>query len=282
MALALSRHHRLTTAAKHLDATHTTVARRLKAFERQLGVRLFDQTPEGYVPTDAGQDVVAVAEKVEADLLALEARVLGGDERLQGKLRVTTMDVLFRAHHSAFTSFTARYPGVELTIAASDREASLTRREADVALRMTKAPPPNLVGRKVGHIDFAVYASKSLVARQGRKATYADYPWIHWDERLEATWLDGWLSANAPKAPIALRVDFSSLGLHEAIAAGVGVHFLACYDGDADPRLQRIGRVDTTFRRDLWLLTLPELRHTSRIRAFMTHVADYFGAQRSR
>jgi DNA-binding transcriptional LysR family regulator len=273
--LAMSRDRTLTRAAISLGTTHTTVGRRVRAIEDALGVRLFDQTPDGFAPTLAGQDLVEVAERMEAEVFAVEGRVVGRDARLQGKLRVATMDIVFRRYTAAFSTFAERYPDVELTVTSSDSEVSLTRREADVVLRMTRTPPEYLVGRKVGQVEFAVYASKELASRVGAGATYDDYPWLHWDERLNMRWLDEWLSRRAPKARIAMRVDISSVLLRETIAAGIGVHFLACFEGDADPRLVRIGPVEADYGRDLWLLTLPELRNTSRVRAFMDHVDGY-------
>ncbi|MBL8955548.1 MAG: LysR family transcriptional regulator [Myxococcaceae bacterium] len=271
--LALSRHRSHNRAAAHLKATHTTVARRLRALEAALGTRLFDRTPDGYVPTSTGHEVALAAERVEAELLGLEARVLGGDARLQGKLRVTTMDIFVRRYHAAFRTFTERNPGVELTLTCTDQEASLTRREADVALRMTNRPPDNLVGRKVGRVEFAVYGQRELVRRLERsRSGLGALPWLHWDERLDPRWLDAWLGLRAPGAKVALRVDAPSLALRELVAAGIGVHFLATFEGDTDPRLARIGRVEHDFSRELWLLTLPELRGTTRVRAFLDHM----------
>jgi DNA-binding transcriptional LysR family regulator len=272
--LTLSRERSLSRAAKELAVTHTTVGRRLEEIERTLGVRLFDRTPEGYVPTAAGQDLAEVAERVEQEVLAAEGRVLGRDQTLGGALRVSTMDLLLRTYSGVFASFLTRYPSVSLTLSTSDDEVSLPRRQADVVLRMTNQPPDYLVGRKVGQMEFAVYAHKELAARIGKRASLAAYPWLNWDERLNQPWLDRWLAKNAPGARTALRLDTSSLGLYAAVAAGLGVHFLACIDADRDPTLKRIGPVDSAFTRGVWLLTLRELQHTPRVRAFMDHVEE--------
>lgn len=277
--LAIARGKTLSRAAAGLHTSHTTVGRRLRAIEERLGVRLFDQTPEGFVATAAGQVVAATAERLESEIHAVESQVLGGDVRLEGKLRVGTMDIVFRGYHEAFSTFSARFPKVELTVTCSDTEVSLPRREADVVLRMTGAPPKYLVGRKVGRVDFAVYGPRALVERLGPDAGYAAYPWLHWDERLHMTWLDDWLGEHAPGARIAMRMDASSVILRDAIRAGIGVHFLACFEGDSDPALARIGPPHQAFSRDLWLLTLPELRDTSRVRAFMDHVAAHFDSR---
>lgn len=270
--LAIARGRTLSRAAERMGATHTTVGRRLRALEQAMGARLFDPTPDGFTPTAAGRQVIDAAERMESETMALEARVLGQDTHLEGKLRVATLDLLLRRFIGAFSAFVSRYPSVELTVTTSDVEVSLARREADVAFRMTNTPPETLVGRKVGRVPFAVYASAELVQRVGADAPLSAYPWIHWDERLQPTWLDEWLAAHAPGARVAARVDVGLMALRELVASGLGVHFLACPDGDADPSLVRISPVEPTFERSLWLLTLEDLRNTSRVRAFMDHL----------
>lgn len=270
--LALSREQSLSLAGAKLGVSYTTVGRRIRAIEERLGVRLFDHTPDAFVVTPAGQDIADVAERVEAEVLSLEGRVLGRDAQLSGRIRVTTMDTLFRCFHDGFSSFMERFPNVDLTVTSSDDVVSLPRREADVALRMTNKPPDYLVGRKVGRAQFCVFGARSLVERVGTE-DYNAFPWLHWDERFDMRPIDEWLSEHAPRARIAMRLGVTgSFMLRETIAMGVGVHFLATFDGDADPRLKRIGNIEPKFERSLWLLTLSDLRHTTRIRAFMDHM----------
>ena len=264
--LALSRRGSLSQAAADLLTTHTIVSRRIRALEDTLGSRLFDATPDGYVPTPAGLRLVATAQRCEAELLTLEAAIVGGDARLEGPLRVSTMDILFRRYHAVFLSFCRRYPGIALTLVCSDDEAVLNRRDADVALRMTNTPPEHLVGKKVDVVDFAVYAAKAT-------ADVVPRPVVHWDERKDARWLDAWLKQNAPDSPIGIRVDVSSAVLRDVVAAGFGAHHLAVFEGDADQRLVRVSDVDPRHRRHVWLLTLKELQTTTRVRAFLDHVA---------
>lgn len=279
--LAIHRHGSLSLAAAALDVSHTTVGRRVRALEEKLGVRLFDRTPDAFVPTAAGLDVAEVAERMEGDVLRLEGRVLGRDSQLRGVIRMTTMDILVRRYRDVIASFSDRFPSVELTVSSSDTKASLSRREADVALRLSSSPPENLVGRKLGRVEFAVYASLSLADRVGAGATYSDFPWIGWDSRLEVgKWHDGWLARHAPGARVVLRVDMTSFVLRELLAAGTGVHFLATFEGDADPRLRRVGPIEAEHGRDVWLLTLPELRRTNRIRALLDHFDDHVRAEK--
>lgn len=113
--LAITRDGSLVRAAAHLGVAHTTVGRRVKTLEDQLGVRLFDRTPEGFIPTAAGEDLAKVAERIEGEVLSAEGRMLGRDARLRGPLRVSTADILFHGFESTFASFVARFPSVDLT-----------------------------------------------------------------------------------------------------------------------------------------------------------------------
>ncbi|MBL4688563.1 MAG: LysR family transcriptional regulator [Nannocystaceae bacterium] len=268
--LAISRAHSLSEAAASLGVTRTTVGRRIRTFEERLGVRLFDRTPDGFTPTAAGQDITHVAERMEVDVLSLESRVFGNDAQLSGTLRVSTVDFLFAAYYDAFATFSELHPSVELTINANTEEVSLTRREADVALRISNSPPEHLIGRKLARLQFAVYGSKALVERIGADADYADYPWLSWDRARPG--LDGWIRQRAPGARVALRTDGNSMVIKRAIIGGIGVHPFSVFEAAAEPNMARIGPIIPEFSRDLWLLTLADLRDNVRVRAFMDHM----------
>lgn len=278
--LAIARARTLVGAGERLGVSHTTAGRRLRALEDVLGVRLFDRTPDGLEATSSGLDLIEVAREMERQVLALEGRVAGRDARLTGPLRVTTMDIFFMAFHAEIMAFAARYPEVDLTVTSSNAELSLTRREADVALRMSSTPPDALIGRRVGHVRFAPYASAALVERVGADAPLSAYPWLRWDERMGLDHVESLLERLAPGARVVLRTDFDSVLLREAVVAGVGVHVLSCVEGDAHPQLRRIGPILDGVGRDLWLLTLPDLKGSRRVRAFMDHMADAIHARR--
>ncbi len=273
--LAIHREKTLSAAAAVLGVTRTTVGRRLKEAEERLGVRLFDRSDEGFTPTAAGEEVAASAARVEDEILVTQGRVLGRDAELKGRLRVSTLDFIFAGFPEVFKSFIERYPGVDLTVGVTNEQVSLLRREADVALRVGNNPAERLVGRRVGRLQFDAYASRALVERVGRDAPLAAFPWLHPDERSDGRWLDAWLAKHAPGAKVSLRSDDHAVR-RRALSSGIGVYFLACFDGDADAGLVRLGARLTEEARDLWVLTLPELRSSSRIRAFMDHVHGAF------
>jgi len=276
--LAIAREGNLSRAATVLGVTHTTVGRRLKSCEKQLGVRLFDRTPDGFVLTPAGEDLLGTAEQVEADVLAAQSRLMGRDAELRGPLVVSTLDFLYPLIHEAFVVFLERYPQVEVTISVPMEPVSLTRREADVALRISSSPPEGLIGQRVGRLAFAPYASPALVARFGAGRPLQDYPWLSLDKRLNEPWLDAWFREHAPGARIIAYVDENTLLMRKMILGGVGVFFLPVFEGEA-LGLSRIGPIQRQHTVDLWLLTLPELRRTRRVRVFIDHISAALRAQ---
>ncbi len=282
VVLAVQRHGTLLHAAAAIGVAHTTIGRRLKAMERQLGVRLFDRTPRGLVPTPAGADLAATAERVEGEVLAVEGRVLGRDARPTGPLRVSTVDVLFRCFAADLRAFIERFPGIELVVDVSRETVSLSRREADVVLRVSTDPPEALVGRKAAEMQFGVYAARQLVERVGEDAPLAAFPWIGWDRGPNWRWFARWLAEHAPGAHIAMRLDDRGLLMSHAVRQGIGVQLLPCVLADADPALRRIAPLDPAFRVGVWVLTTDELRTNHRVRAFMAHMGDALAAGRSR
>src|SRR5690606_15061822 len=136
-------------------------------------------------------------------------------------------------------SFVARFPSVDLTITTSTEPVSLTRREADIVLRLSSAPSEHLVGRKVGHVQFAVYASRRLVEHVGEGAPLSACPWIGWDQRQDFRWFDEWFGRHASGARSVLRLGNDTLLRAHAVGSGIGAQILPCFLADPDPRLQR-------------------------------------------
>ena len=182
--LAVARKGTITDAAKSLQVNSTTVSRRLRAIEDNAGCALFEKLKHGAVLTPAGEEMVTVAEAIEHLTNELDARIHGLDTRLEGTLRVATTDLLLARWMPDLAVFRSRYPEVELEFLSSYELTNLTRREADVAVRMAPSAPPHLLGRKYAEVFFAVYGSVELVESVGEDASYASFPWVAWDLRV--------------------------------------------------------------------------------------------------
>ena len=279
LVLAIARARSLSGAARALAVNHATVFRRLGGIEARLGVRLFDRHKGGYVPTAAGEELERVAAGIDEQVADLDRRLTGRDLRLEGTLRVTTVDTIATALMPAVMArFAAAYPGVALELAVDKAIASLSRREADVAVRPTPEPPEGLVGRRIGDLAFAVYGARAYLKAAGKREE-RDHAWIVPDDSLGHLPATKWLRSLAP-ARIALRSD-SFVAMAEAAAAGIGLVTLPCYTGDSRKDLLRVGSVRAGLGSSLWLLTHEDLRRTARVRAFMDLAAGALGAQRA-
>jgi len=163
--LELARAKTLARAARRLRVDYTTVGRRVSAFERELGAKLFERTPDGFVLTDAGESIRAAAEQMEQSALAVEQRALGADHRLSGTVRVAAAE---SAGHAvvlpAMRELHLRHPEIRLHLQTGLARLDIARREADLALRFAPPESGDLRVRRLTPIGFALYASKDYLA----------------------------------------------------------------------------------------------------------------------
>lgn len=278
--LAAARASTLTTAAARLGVNQTTVTRRLRALQDELGARLLVRTERGHALTEVGEAVLPIAEQMEFAAATLDRQVLGHDAQLSGRLRLTVIDWIAVFEPALMGAFARRYPGIELELSVSDAPRSLTRREADVAVRWTNAPPEHLVGREVARVEFALYAARALVGESGKGPELKRLPWLAWDEGKGARLTAAWMRRHVPDAPLACRYD-SAMAMFAAVREGTGVAFLPCVYADAEPALRRLRPPEPGFAMGVWVLTHPELRVNARIRALIEHVVDHFRDDRA-
>src|ERR1700704_3818069 len=164
--LELVRAKTLARAARRLRVDYTTVGRRVSAFERELGAKLFERTPDGFVLTDAGESIRAAAEQMEQSALAVEQRALGSDRRLSGTVRVAAAE---SAGHAvvlpAMRELHRLHPEIRLFLMTGLARMDIARREADLALRFNAPESGDLRFRRLTPMGFALYASEEYLAR---------------------------------------------------------------------------------------------------------------------
>src|SRR5580692_6839089 len=166
--LAVARGGSVRGAAERLGVNHSTVLRRIAQLEERLGAQMFEKLPSGYRLTAAGEEVLELADQMEASSNQLETRVFGRDQSVRGLLRVTLAPTL--ATHLLmpdFADFARLYPEVEMEILSIEEPVNLTNREADVAIRVVyerSALPLHLHGLKGPELFGAVYMSRDLLA----------------------------------------------------------------------------------------------------------------------
>jgi DNA-binding transcriptional LysR family regulator len=270
--LSLADSGSLNRAAGALRVNRTTVLRRINAFERKHGVRLFERLPTGYMLTEAGNELLAAARGFESALVQIERKLAGQDLRAEGLVRVTTTDTLLASVLQApLASFQRKHPGITLDVATSNEIANLSKRDADLAIRPVAEAPEFLVGRRIGAVAFAVYAAAT--SEVGDR-------WLGPDETLASTSVARWMRSEMPSVRPEIRAD-SLVSLRELCAAGAGLAALPCYLGDSDARLKRVRPPIAAMTTALWVLTHPNLARTTRVRLLMDHLSAELGRQRS-
>ncbi len=268
--LAVSRGQTLTAAGKLLGVDDTTVARRLATLQRTLDAQLCHRLANGKLQlTAAGEAVALRAEAIEREVGLLDAEMAGNDRQISGTVRVTSVPIVAnRVLVPAVRTLFERHPKLQLELVADPRDFSLTRREADVALRLArpKTGGTRVKARRVGLLHYAPYASAAGTTRQARKL-----PWITYDHAMDHLPQARWIA----KAVSGDGGEFAQLRVHdaetalEAVIAGVGLSLLPTLIADGDARLRRLGNASgqPALTRELWLLVHTELAALGRIEA---------------
>jgi DNA-binding transcriptional LysR family regulator len=275
LILALARARTLAAAAEKLGVDLSTVFRRLNALESRLRVRLFDRSARGYQLTAAGERAAATAERVETELLSLDREISGRDQHLSGILRVTASETLsYAVLPRLFAAFHEAHPRIQLVLSIDNRMFDLSRREADVALRVQRPGDPALFGRRLTRIAWAFYGPEGVppLRRAARTFNFARHAVIGWDEPARIVASD-WIARHVPTDRICFRSN-SLVNQLMAVRAGVGIALLPCYLADGETRLQRVSPVLPDLSSELWIVTHQDLKHTARIRAFLSVIGD--------
>ncbi|WP_415402566.1 LysR family transcriptional regulator [Tateyamaria sp. SN3-11] len=271
------RHGGLSGAARALGVNHATVARRIAAAEAALGTPLFDRRPTGYVPTQAGTDAAHTAETFESHGATLTRAIAARDATINGPLTVTAPPLLIQcAIAPVLGAFAQAYPEVELTVLGANAPLNLAHREADVAIRISDTPDPDLVGRQVAEQRSTVYASKAYLERLDADP----------DKRLDWLRFLHWEAPNSavmqayPNLRIAMHMD-DMAGMLGAVRAGLGATRMPCFLGDSDPDLARLPGIPLFPYPPVWVLTHADMRAVPRIAAFTSFVSGALRAKRA-
>ena len=272
---AIADYGNIAKASSKLDVHQSTVFRRLNTLEKNLGVRLFERLPNGYVMTAAGEDFCQTAERIAADVSALDRRINGRDLRPSGTVRVTMVDALLvKLLAPCLAEFRLKYPEIELEIVISRDTLNLTKREADIAIRSTRQPLETLVGRKVTNVAFAVYGSQEYLRTHPNLSNLNRHDWIGFDDSAIDSTTASWLKQNVPNVKFQYRFN-TCLGILAAVKENAGLALLSCYLGDSEPDLIRVSTPIVELEKQLWILTHEDLRYVTRIRTFIDFVASF-------
>ncbi|KAA1188391.1 LysR family transcriptional regulator [Pseudohalioglobus sediminis] len=274
--LALARKGSARGAAQVLGVSNSTVTRRLDELEHSLQAHLFDRTPDGYRMTAAAEQLLPTAEHVEELILAAERRIHGDDQHLQGPIRLTLpssdgMGSLI----ARLGRFAGQYPGIDLEISASPEALDLSRREADIAVRVMPAggkPPDYLIGRRMSALSASAYVHRDLLKPEAPEDV-SHLVWIGKEPAgQKADWLD---MTDFPDHPRRHAIADLSLVV-AAVRAKMGMAFMPCLFANEHEELVRVPGASVVHHSDLWVLTHKDLRLSARLRVLREVIAEEF------
>ncbi|CAM3928741.1 LysR family transcriptional regulator [Serratia silvae] len=271
--LTVARTRSLTKTATALKVSQSTVARRIEAIENSLRANLFAHHQTGYFLTDAGQDILKYAEEVEERILLLASRVSGLDLRPVGTVRLATAETLAsQLIIPALSRFSARFPDITLEIITGVNTVSITRHDADLALRLVRPEQNSLKIRRVGRMASAVYGSETYLRQHPAPDTLPldRRGFITWDSSYNHLPSAKWLSGTYPNAPATLVIT-SVVSQIAAVKASLGLAVLPCFIASQNSEMVEVIPTEQVFAEDLWLVSHADLTASTRIRA----VADF-------
>jgi DNA-binding transcriptional LysR family regulator len=259
--LAVARAGSFAGAARRLDVNQTTVARRLNAIEAALGAHLFTRSDGSLALTKAGEAALEHAARIEREVEVLEQGMGNADQAVTGAVRLTSVPILInRVLIPTLPMLVREYPLLRLELIAEPRNLNLTRREADIAIRLARPETGAALTKRIGHLDYAIYG---LAGRSSESL-----PWIPYEEGLshlpQARFVAKAVASGEKMAPVAVS-DAESL--HEAVHAGVGKAVLPCLIADSDSSLSRLSGRQPILSREIWLMTHRELSRAPAIKA---------------
>ncbi len=281
--LAVARTGSLTGASRNLTVDPSTVARRIAAIEAALGARLFEHRPDGYPLTDQGRTLLIYAERVEEEIAGLDRALAVSDQKLSGTVKVTAAESVVAGFIiPALPYLRAAHPNLQIEILSDYRVLSHTRREVDIALRLSHPEEEGLLARRVGMLGFGLYASEAYLKRAGTPTSLNDlgkHALIDWRDSFPkaepAVWFREIIGGRTPVLKVngardrALAVE---LGLGVALLPFIVARSIKASRLLADLPIPSL---------ELWLMSHPETARIRRVRTVMDSLGRLAAQERA-
>ena len=260
-------------AADALGVHHATVIRHIDALEGRLGVKLFQRHARGYTATEAGADLLQVAQATDDQFTQLAGRIKGQGEGVSGELVVTSLGSFSSVLTPIMAAYQRENPEVIIRFLTGDRVLRLEYGEAHVAIRAGQAPEqPDNVVQPFARQRVRMVAHQSYIDRMGRPATEDDlahHQFCAHDNRESRAPFYRWLFDRVPAEQIVFRAPDNRV-LRDAIFAGAGIGFLGSQDMIGNSGLVEVFPSQDEWAVPLWLVTHVDLHRTTKVQSFLT------------
>ena len=265
-------------AADVLGVHHATVIRHIDTLEKRLGSKLFQRHARGYTPTEAGQELLKVAQTTDEQFNQLVSRIKGQGETVTGELVITTIGGLSALLTPVFARFQEIHPAVKIRYISDMRIFRLDYGEAHVAIRAGSLPQePDNVVQPLIRMHMGLYASASYVQAHGKPdgiADFARHRFVGTDARNLRAPFYQWMAENVPADAITFVQGDPSANL-DAIHAGLGIGFLPSHDAGSNSNLVEIMPPRPEWDSPLWIVTHVDLHRSLKVQSFVTILKDH-------
>ncbi len=262
-------------AADVLGVHHATVIRHIDALEKRLGAKLFQRHARGYTPTEAGRDLLSVAQTTEEQFGQLASRIKGQGETVTGELVVTAITGIADLMTPVFAAYMADFPTVKIRFLTDMRVFRLDYGEAHVAIRAGAAPQePDNVVQPLMTMQNGLYAARSYIDKHGLPTSEADLPqhrFIGPESPESRAPFYRWLREKVPPEAVAFRITEPAANL-EALKAGLGIGFCNTHFAKENPDLVEIMPARPEWAAHLWIVTHVDLHRTLKVQSFLAHL----------
>lgn len=262
-------------AAEVLGVHHATVIRHIDALEARLGTRLFQRHARGYTATDAGRELLEVAQGAADRFDQLASRIKGQSETVSGELIITAISGIPGLLSPAIAGFQAQHPGLIVRFLTDMRLFRLNSGEAHVAIRAgTRPEDPDYVVQKFIQLRTGLYAAPSYVERHGLPKSEADlakHYFVGADDPHSRAPFYGWLRSTVPAERVIYRTS-EAAATEAAVRAGAGIGFMSAREASTDPGLIEVMPCRPEWTTPLWLVTHVDLHRTVKVQKFLSHI----------
>ncbi len=276
-AFQVARMGTVSGAADMLGVHHATVIRHIDALETRLGVKLFQRHARGYTATEAGADLLQVAQATEDQFSQLAGRLKGRGDGVAGELVVTSLAQLSSILTPVLADFQRANPGLIIRYLTSERLFRLEYGEAHVAIRAGAAPEqPDNVVQPFFQGGVRLAASSAYVARMGLPQTEADlanHVYVGRDTFLARAPFARWMRERVPESAYVFRTD-DNLALLDAVVAGAGIGFMLDWEFKQRPDLVEVWPMQDEWVTPMWLVTHVDLHRTTKVQAFLSFLKE--------
>jgi DNA-binding transcriptional LysR family regulator len=264
-------------AAEVLGVHHATVIRHVDALESRLGVKLFQRHARGYTATEAGLDLLQVAQATDDQFGQLVSRIKGRGDEVTGELVVTSLSGISPLISPVLVRFQQENPGLVVRFITGEKVLRLEYGEAHVAVRAgTRPDQPDNVVQPFHQLNVGLYASRDYIARRGRPETDADlaaHDFIGWDDPDSRAPSAVWMRANLPPSVNVYRCT-DGIPMRDAVIAGAGLGFLTACEARWHPEVVEVMPARDEWSAPLWLVTHVDLHRTTKVQAFLAALKE--------